>query len=103
MNKEKYTHKSVSITPFDSHMCNLTSPAKLGFGDVCGGWTTAGVGTSSTVSSITAGVISFMSRFAGEISEDDRVSTGGMLAAADLKAKESELMEWRKNTELGRC
>lgn len=79
----------------------LTSPAKLGFGDVCGGWTTAGVGASLTVSSITAGVISFISRSAVEISEDARVSTGGVSTAADLKAQGFVLMEQRKKAKSG--
>lgn len=90
-----YTVSFISFFSVRGLAPTLTSQAKLGFGEVFGGRTTTGVGASLTVSSITAGVISFISTSLAEISGDATVST-----AAELKEQEFVVMNQKKDTQM---
>lgn len=68
-----------------SLLCDLTSLAKLRSGEVWGGCAMAGLGNSSTFSSITSAAVSFMSASSGKVTEEVIVSTGGASTELDLK------------------
>lgn len=75
-------------------LCDVTSLAKLRSGEVWGGCATAGLGDSSTFSSITSAAVSFMSVSSGKVTEEVIVSTGGASTELDLKPQRVTIIHW---------
>lgn len=78
--------------------CDVTSVAKLRSGEVWGGRTMAGVGDSSTFSSVTSAVISSISTSSDSVSAGAIVSTAGGTTKLDLKTERVALRNLKKQT-----